>query len=137
MPRSPPRLFPTRWTSMHKRVLITLYGEYVAPRFDLATEVLIATLGPGGKVEEEKTMVLPESSAEKLCHMIITEDIQAVVCGGIEEEYYDYLRWKRIDVMDSVIGRAARALELYGRGELRPGAIFWERSRVDAFPGSL
>jgi len=121
---------------MHKRVLITLYGEYVAPRFDLATEVLIATLGPGGKLEEEKTIVLPESSAEKLCHMIITEDIQAVICGGIEEEYYDYLRWKRIDVMDSVIGCAARALELCGSGELSPGAIFWEKPRVDASRGS-
>jgi hypothetical protein len=57
-------------------------------------------------------MVLPQASAEKLCHMIITEDIQAVICGGIEEEYYDYLCWKRIDVMDSVIGRSAMALEM-------------------------
>ncbi len=110
---------------MHRRVLITLYGEHVAPRFDLATEVLIATLGPEGKVEEEKTIVLPQASAEKLCHMIITEDVQAVICGGIEEEYYDYLCWKRIHVMDSVIGRVATALGMYGRGTLKPGAILW------------
>lgn len=121
---------------MHRRVLLTLYGEYVAPRFDLATEVLIATLGPDGKVEEEKTIVLPQASAEKLCHMIITEDVQAVICGGIEEEYYDYLCWKRIDVVDSVIGRAATALEMYGKGNLKPGAIFWGKTSATRSSGS-
>ena len=116
-------------STTRRKVLITLQGNAVAPRFDMATEVLIAAIGPDGSVQEEKTMVLPQASAEKLCHMIITEDIQTVICGGIEEEYYQYLCWKRVEVMDSVIADYGTALEKYGRGELKPGSIFWGKRR--------
>ena len=81
---------------MHKKVLICLYGNDVAPRFDLTTEVFIASIGPDNRIEDEKSVVLPRASAEELCHMILTADIQTVICGGIEEEYYQYLTWKRI-----------------------------------------
>ena len=36
-----------------KKILISLYGNDVAPRFDLATEVLIASLGEDGRVVDE------------------------------------------------------------------------------------
>ena len=111
-----------------KKVLIALHGNDISPRFDLATEVLIALVGEDGRVREEKTLVLPHPSAEKLCHMIVSEDVQAVVCGGIEEEYYQYLTWKRVSVIDSVIGDAACALERFGRGALRSGDILLERT---------
>ncbi|NLI34220.1 MAG: dinitrogenase iron-molybdenum cofactor biosynthesis protein [Deltaproteobacteria bacterium] len=112
---------------MPRKVLVTLYGNDVAPRFDLTIEVFIASVSPEGRIEEEKTVVLPQASAEKLCRMIITEDIQTVICGAIEEEYFEYLRWKRIEVLDSVIGSCRKALEKYIRKELVPRAIFWEK----------
>ncbi|NLI82805.1 MAG: dinitrogenase iron-molybdenum cofactor biosynthesis protein [Deltaproteobacteria bacterium] len=111
---------------MPSKVLITLHGNDVAPRFDQTIEVFIASIKSDGTVGEEKTMVLPQASAEKLCRMIITEDVQAVICGGIEEEYYEYLRWKRIEVVDSVIGPFRRVLEAFARGGLQPGTIFRE-----------
>lgn len=112
---------------MVKRVLISLYGNDVAPRFDLATEVLIAAVGEDGKVVEEKILVLPQASAEKLCHMVLTEDVQAVICGAIEEEYHQYLTWKRVQVFDSVIGSAEAVLNRFRRGMLKPGDILFER----------
>lgn len=108
---------------MHKKVLICLHGNDVAPRFDLTTEVFIASVGPENRIEDENTMVLPRASAEELCHMILTAHIQTVICGGIEEEYYQYLIWKRITVFDSVIGACDRVLEVFTRGSLRSGAI--------------
>ncbi len=110
-----------------KRVLVVLYGNDVAPRFDLATEVLIASVVTDGKVEETKILVLPQASAEKLCHMILTEDVQAVICGGIEDEYYQYLTWKRVKVFDSVAGPYELALEKLGTGALQPGDILFDR----------
>lgn len=109
------------------KVLITLFGNDVSPRFDLATEVLIVLFGADGQVEEEKTLVLPHPSAEKLCHMILTEEVQSVICGAIEEEYYQYLTWKRINVIDSVMGNYERALERFRGGELKPGDILFDR----------
>jgi predicted Fe-Mo cluster-binding NifX family protein len=108
---------------MPKKILIALHGEEVAPRFDLATEVLIAVIQADGTVADERTMVLPQASVEKLCHMILTEDVGVVVCGGIEEEYYQYLTWKRVRVIDSVIGSCERALERLRSGTLQTGDI--------------
>ncbi len=110
---------------MGTKVLICLYGNDIAPRFDLTTEVLIVTLGTEGTIGEERTLVLPQASPEKLCHMILTEEVKIVICGGIEEEYYQYLTWKRVKVIDSVIGPGDQALERLARGGLQSGDILW------------
>ncbi len=105
------------------KLLIPLYENDVAPRFDLATEVLIVTgIGKANPVNK-RIMVLPRASAEQLCHLIITEGIQTVVCSGIEDDYYHYLTWKRIEVIDSVIGSSESALKRYLEGTLKPGEI--------------
>jgi len=106
-----------------KKILIPLYENDVAPRFDLATEVLIV-IDPGKAGSAEKRMVvLPGASADQLCHLIITENIQTVICSGIEDDYYQYLTWKRIKVIDSVVGSSDSALKRYFEGKLKPGDI--------------
>jgi predicted Fe-Mo cluster-binding NifX family protein len=106
-----------------KKILIPLYESDVAPRFDLATEVLIVTgIGKAGSVER-RTVVLPRASADQLCHLIITEGVQTVICSGIEDDYYQYLIWKRIEVIDSVIGSSDAALGRFVEGTLKPGEI--------------
>ena len=112
---------------MTKKVLICLDGNEVTPRFDFATEVLIAFITEDGKVQEERVVVLPQASADTLCHMILTESVQVVVCGGIEEEYYQYLTWKRVNVLDSIIGDSKEALKRLARGRLQAGDILVER----------
>ncbi|MBF0452722.1 MAG: dinitrogenase iron-molybdenum cofactor biosynthesis protein [Candidatus Magnetomorum sp.] len=89
---------------MEKKYLIPLFDDQVAPRFDLATEVSIVTLDAKGQPVEKRTVVLPRASAEDLCHLILLEKIETLVCGGIEDEYYQYLKWKKVTVLDSVIG---------------------------------
>jgi predicted Fe-Mo cluster-binding NifX family protein len=111
------------------KVLITLHHSDVAPRFDLATEVIIATLGPDRSVSEQKNIVLPQASAETLCQLILGEAIQVVVCGGIEEEYYQYLTWKKIKVLDSVIASLEQVIHCLENGTLREGTVLMERAR--------
>lgn len=115
---------------MTGKTLITIWLDDVAPRFDLASEVLIATLDSRGKVEQRKTLVLPSVSAEYLCQLILSEDIETVICGGIENEYYQYLGWKKVRVIDSVIGPFERALELAGNDSLEAGAILFETTTL-------
>lgn len=107
---------------MEDKVLITIWHNDVAPRFDQTTEVLIVALNSEGGVDHRKTVVLPTVSAEDLCHMIITEGINWVICGGIEDEYYQYLTWKKVKVIDSVIGPYEQALELILAERLESGA---------------
>ncbi|MBM9519375.1 hypothetical protein JWG39_06000 [Desulforhopalus vacuolatus] len=105
------------------KLLIPTCGNHVAPRFDNATEVLIATCYDRQLLEEPRFILLANPSAEGLCDMILKEQVKCVVCCGIEEEHYRFLKWKKITVIDSVIGRWKPALDLAVGGELSAGDI--------------
>lgn len=114
---------------MIRKILITIWQNDVAPRFDLASEVLIATVNARGEVEDKRTLVLPSISAEDLCQLILSEGIDMVICGGVEKEFHQYLNWKKVQVVDSVIGPFEDALRLAMAGALEPGTILFQKSR--------
>ncbi len=105
------------------KILIVLHEDDVAPRFDLALGLFIAEVDAHGATIQERTLVLPQSSAEALCRLILTEKITVLICGGIEQEYYDYLIWKHVHVLDSVIGEYQWALHRWRKGLLQTGDI--------------
>lgn len=110
------------------RVIIPLHGMEVAPRFDLTSEVWIGVQGPDGRFLEERTVVMPQASAENLCQLILSEGADVVVCGGVEQEYYDYLVWKKITVYDDVMATLDAAKKALEEGNLRSGAVLLKRS---------
>lgn len=112
---------------MSRKLLIPLYGDEVAPRFDLAGEVLIASVNDKNEITEDRIVVVSRASAEGLCHLILKEEIGTVICGGIEEEYYQYLKWKRVDLLDAVIGPWEAALTAWIDGTLSAGSILYPR----------
>ena len=120
--------FARRLMTMSQKILITLFNNDVAPRFDLTTEVLISSIGEDGSVDENKTIVLARESTEDLCQLILNEEINVVICGGIEEEFFEYLTWKRVKVLDSVMGPWERALDRFRAGRLEAGAILFDRT---------
>ena len=71
----------------------------------------------------KKMVVLPSASAEKLCQLIIAEGVQTVICSGIEDDYFQYLTWKKITVLDSVIGSSQQALDRFVAGTLKAGDV--------------
>jgi len=93
------------------KILVPISGLEVAPRFDMAPEVLIATTDENKVIVSTRTMVLPQASADDLCSLILTENIDIVACNGIEEEYYRFLTWKKIKVVDSIMDTVENALE--------------------------
>lgn len=109
------------------RVIIAVHGAEVAPRFDLASEVWIGIQGPGNDFLEERTVVMPQASAENLCQLILSEGAQVVVCGGIEQEYFDYLVWKKIKIYDDVIATVEAVKQALREGTLRTGSVLMER----------
>lgn len=108
---------------MGEKILITILGNDIHPRFDMASEVLIANVDTQTDQNEEKVVVLPQSSSENLCNLIVKEGMQTVICGGIEDEYYQYLKWKKINVIDSVIGPYKDVMKKYIQGFLHSGEI--------------
>lgn len=111
-----------------KRVLIPLYKDEVAPRFDLAPGALLALVGEEGEEMRAEDFLLAQPSADGMCDLILRREADVVICGGIEEEYYHYLRWKRVEVLDNVAGTAQRALEHFRHGRLKAGDILFDRA---------
>lgn len=105
------------------KILLTLLEEQIAPRFDCTTKVLIADTEKNLIVDTCKTFVLPGPSADELCTLTLKENIDVVVCGGIEDTHYQYLRWKKITVIDRVIASAQDALREAASGNLKSGAV--------------
>lgn len=105
------------------KIMITTRGDFVSPRFDMSSEVIIATFYDQQLLEEPHTLVLSNVSGELLCDLALKEDVDFVVCGGIESEHYDFLTWKKITVYDSVIGPHADVLKLAMDNGLKAGSI--------------
>lgn len=106
-----------------QKILLTLADDMIAPRFDLATEVLIVALEDNQVAGPPRSMLLPGPSADDLCGLILKEDIALVVCGGIEEEHYQFLSWKKVKVIDRVIGESKEIVKRVLAQELQSGDI--------------
>jgi predicted Fe-Mo cluster-binding NifX family protein len=105
------------------KILITAQGDFVAQRFDLAAEVVIAIVENGELKSGPRAIIMDRPSAEDLCNMIMEENIDLVICGGIEDRHYQFLVWKKIQVIDFVIGDYESVLKKAISGELRPGEL--------------
>jgi len=114
--------------SPRRRVLVTLREQYVAPRFDLTSEVLLADLAADGSLLAQRTVVLPEASAEALCHLVISDGVDEVICGAMEEEYHQYLTWKKVRVLDSIVAEWEDALSAHQAGRLAEGDVLFRRA---------
>jgi predicted Fe-Mo cluster-binding NifX family protein len=105
------------------KILITAQGDFVAQRFDLTAEAVIATVENGDLLGKPRTIIMDRSSPEDLCNMIMEENIAMVVCGGIEDRHYQFLTWKKIRVIDSVVGDHQSVLKKAVAGDLQPGEL--------------
>lgn len=111
------------------KLLVALLGENIAPRFDLAVEVLIAEGdATGAVVGEPRIVLLPGPSADELCALILKEGVGLVVCGAIEESHFQYLSWKKVKVIDRVIGSWRQAVARALMGRLNSGEILREQT---------
>ncbi|SDP46282.1 hypothetical protein [Desulforhopalus singaporensis] len=106
-----------------RKLLMPIQGDFIAPRFDLATEILIVNFENGTVQGDPKTIIMERPSDEELCQMVVKENVTDVVCGGIEELHYNFLVWKKVAVCDSVIGGWKKVLEKVLDNTLSQGDI--------------
>ena len=105
------------------KIMVTVRGDFVSPRFDMSSEVIIATCYDGKMLEEPRALILSNVSAEVICDLAIREGVGMVICGGIEEQHFQFFTWKNITVYDGVIGQHAPVLEMALNDTLESGII--------------
>lgn len=110
-----------------RKLLMPIQGDFVAPRFDLATEIVLVRFENGEIAGEPRNIIMERPSDEGLCQMIVEENITDVVCGGIEELHYNFLIWKKLKVLDNVIGDWKTVLEKVLTGKLQQGQILLDQ----------
>jgi hypothetical protein len=117
---------------VERRVLIAIARDEVAPRFDLTKEALLLSISESGEIVQKKSFLLADASGDELCDLALSRDVGTIVCGGIEDEYFHYLRWKRIEVIDSVMGPLERVIPRLAAGGLKAGDILFDRAGESA-----
>jgi predicted Fe-Mo cluster-binding NifX family protein len=110
-----------------RKLLMPIQGDFVAPRFDLATEILIVRIENGEVLGEPKIIIMERPSEETLCQMAVEENITDVICGGIEEVHFNFLIWKKVTALDGVIGSWRTALEKVVAGTLHHGDVLTDK----------
>lgn len=105
------------------KVMIAISNTDVAPRFDLTVEAVIAEVENGSIAGEPRVLLISEHSGDELCGLAVNEGVDTVICGGIDEVHYEYLGWKKMSVIDGVIGPYQQALELFIEGRLKANMI--------------
>lgn len=118
-----------------RKVMITAHGDLVASRFDLCSEIVIVELEGAEISGEPRIMLLSAASGDEICGMAIKESISALITGAIEEEHYEYLCWKKILVLDRVVGGVEESLMALAEGRLVAGAITARRAHEDGGAG--
>lgn len=111
-----------------ENILIPIMDNELAPRFDLAPEVLILSVtretSAMGRISE-KVINFEAPSAEAMYRLVMAENIQTIICAGIEKEVFEFLKRKGIRVIDNVCGPADPVLEAYLIGSLSPGQNYF------------
>jgi len=105
------------------KIMITIRGDFVSPRFDLSSEVIVATYYDGQLLEEPHSIIISDVSAEKICDLALKEKVALVICGGIEDQHFQFLKWKKITIIDAIVGPYADVLQLVMNNVFEPGTI--------------
>lgn len=116
---------------MERRALLTVRKDEIAPRFDLTTEALLVNISNTGEIVLRKSFLLAHASGDELCDLALSRDVGIIVCGGIEDEYYHYLRWKRIEVIDQVMGPLESVVTRLAANKLGSGDILFDRRTAE------
>lgn len=117
------RLIGMAWHDIPMKILVTVNKAHISPRFDLTMETLIATCEENRLIAPYRTLLLTRPSAEELCSLVMKENIDIMICGGIEEKHLKYLTWKKVKVIHSVIGSYAEALNMAIDNQLESSSI--------------
>jgi predicted Fe-Mo cluster-binding NifX family protein len=101
------------------KVAIPRMGEYVAPCFEYSATIAIFTIENG--VTDQIDFALRSRDPFDRVRLLRDQEVDTIICGGVQENYADSVRGSGIRVISWVSGSVDELLELYLRGQLVPG----------------
>lgn len=99
---------------------IALRADRVAPRCAYAESLLMVARQRNG-VRTEKSLPFPANNLEELYDLLVQNRVDALVCGGITSAGKEFLRARKLDIIDNVACTAAEIVKALKVGKLKPG----------------
>jgi predicted Fe-Mo cluster-binding NifX family protein len=95
-------------------------GESVAPCFEYSATIAIFTI-ENGVVTDQIDFPLRSRDPFDRVRLLRDQEVDTIICGGVQENYADSVRGSGIRVISWVSGSVDDLLDLYIRGQLVPG----------------
>jgi predicted Fe-Mo cluster-binding NifX family protein len=102
------------------KVAIPRMGESVAPCFEYSATIAIFTID-SGVVTDQIDFALRSRDPFDRVRLLRDQEVDTIICGGVQENYADSVRGSGIRVISWVSGSVDDLLELFLRGQLVPG----------------
>lgn len=115
------------------RIAIPRMGEVVAPCFEYCATMAIFTVADGRIVDQVDFPLKSRDPFDRV-RLLRDREVDALICGGMQDIYEDLLRAGGLQVVSWVSGPVEDLLALYVQGRLAPGMELPERGHA-AFPG--
>jgi predicted Fe-Mo cluster-binding NifX family protein len=102
------------------KVAIPRMGESIAPCFEYCATMAIFTIADGAVTDQ---VDFPLRSREPFDRVRLLRDqqVDTIICGGVQHTYEDVLRTSGFRVISWVSGSVDDLLALFLRGQLVPG----------------
>ena len=107
--------------SIQHRIAIPRFGESVAPCFEVSATVAIF-LVTNGRVTQQMDFVLQSRRELDRVRLLRDQEVDTLICGGVQDRFEDIIRANGIRVVSWVSGNVEDLLDSFLRGELRGGS---------------
>ena len=102
------------------KVAIPRMGEFVAPCFEYSATIALFTI-KDGNVTDQIDFPLRSREPFDRVRLLRDQEVDTIICGGVQDVYEGSLRGSGIRVISWVSGSVDDLLELFLRGQLVPG----------------
>lgn len=102
------------------KVAIPRMGESVAPCFEYCTTMAIYTVEADGGMDQLDFPLMSKDPFDRV-RLLRDQEVDAVICAGMQESYEDLLQASGFTVISWVSGYVEDLLRMFLRGELVSG----------------
>jgi predicted Fe-Mo cluster-binding NifX family protein len=115
------------------KVAVPRMGETVAPCFEYCATMAVFTIERGRIVDQVDFPLRSRDPFDRV-RLLRDQEVETVICGGMQDFYEDVLKTSGFEVISWVSGSVEDLLDMYLRGRLVPGTELPESPGI-AVPG--
>lgn len=116
--------------STPRKIAIPRFGETVAPCFGFSATVSIFIVSDGEVIGQSDFVLQSQRELDRL-RLLRDQEVEALICGGLQDRFEDIIRASGIRVISWVTGNVEELLSAFLRGELH------EDSKPTPAPGRV